>query len=278
VAIIGATTAADIADVQAKLAGTGLFPQVVVVNNVATVTPTLSYLQQFSAVLTWSNLNYASGAALGDVLADYVDGGGGVVTAVFTNTTTTANRFLAGRWDATYQIIPNGGGTTSGAHTIGSIVIPGHPIMDSVSTLTTSSTSFRPTQTVLTSHGSPVSLWDDGKVLAAISTTRARRVDLGLYPPSTSSNSTGWVATTDGARFMANALRYAGRSLVTCYANCDGSTAVPFLNVADFTCFLTKYAAGDAYANCDGSTTAPTLNVADFTCFLTKYAAGCSAP
>jgi hypothetical protein len=60
-----------------------------------------------------------------------------------------------------------------------------------------------------------------------------------------------------------------------CYANCDGSTAAPVLNVADFTCFLQRYAALDAYANCDGSTAAPTLNVADFTCFLQKYAAGC---
>jgi hypothetical protein len=40
-----------------------------------------------------------------------------------------------------------------------------------------------------------------------------------------------------------------------CYANCDGSTASPILNVNDFTCFLNKYASGDAYANCDGSTT-----------------------
>jgi probable HAF family extracellular repeat protein len=60
-----------------------------------------------------------------------------------------------------------------------------------------------------------------------------------------------------------------------CYANCDGSTTAPILNVADFTCFLTKFAAGDPYANCDGSTTEPILNVADFTCFLTKFAAGC---
>jgi serine protease AprX len=60
-----------------------------------------------------------------------------------------------------------------------------------------------------------------------------------------------------------------------CYANCDGSTDAPILNVADFTCFLNKYAAGDAFANCDGSTTAPVLNVADFTCFLNQYSAGC---
>ncbi|MEX2217269.1 MAG: hypothetical protein WD749_00790 [Phycisphaerales bacterium] len=60
-----------------------------------------------------------------------------------------------------------------------------------------------------------------------------------------------------------------------CYANCDGSTQTPVLNVADFGCFLTRYAAGEAYANCDGSTQAPVLNVADFGCFLTRYAAGC---
>jgi hypothetical protein len=59
------------------------------------------------------------------------------------------------------------------------------------------------------------------------------------------------------------------------YANCDGSTTTPVLNVADFTCFLQRYAAGESYANCDGSTTAPVLNVADFTCFLQSYAAGC---
>jgi len=34
-------------------------------------------------------------------------------------------------------------------------------------------------------------------------------------------------------------------------------------------------AAPSCYANCDGSTSAPVLNVADFTCFLQKYAAGC---
>jgi len=61
-----------------------------------------------------------------------------------------------------------------------------------------------------------------------------------------------------------------------CYPNCDGSSVPPILNVSDFICFQTKYAAGDPYANCDGSTTPPILNVSDFICFQTKYAAGCS--
>jgi hypothetical protein len=61
----------------------------------------------------------------------------------------------------------------------------------------------------------------------------------------------------------------------SCYGNCDGSTTAPVLNVADFTCFLQRFAAGESYANCDESTTVPTLNVADFTCFLQRFAAGC---
>jgi len=61
-----------------------------------------------------------------------------------------------------------------------------------------------------------------------------------------------------------------------CYANCDNSTIAPILNVSDFICFQTKYAAGDPYANCDGSTIPPVLNVSDFICYQTKYAAGCT--
>ena len=61
-----------------------------------------------------------------------------------------------------------------------------------------------------------------------------------------------------------------------CYANCDGSTTPPILNVLDFGCFLNQFAAGDTRANCDGSTTVPVLNVLDFGCFLNRFAAGCS--
>jgi hypothetical protein len=69
-----------------------------------------------------------------------------------------------------------------------------------------------------------------------------------------------------------------------CYANCDGSTTPPILNVEDFTCFINQFAAASQlppsqqlthYANCDQSTTPPVLNVEDFTCFINAFAAGC---
>jgi hypothetical protein len=62
---------------------------------------------------------------------------------------------------------------------------------------------------------------------------------------------------------------------MSCYANCDGSTAPPVLNVNDFICFQARFAAGASYANCDGSTAPPILNVNDFVCFQAKFAAGC---
>jgi hypothetical protein len=61
-----------------------------------------------------------------------------------------------------------------------------------------------------------------------------------------------------------------------CYANCDGSTTAPLLNVLDFSCFINAFAAGDPYANCDHSSTPPYLNVLDFACFINRFAAGCS--
>ncbi|MEX2217279.1 MAG: hypothetical protein WD749_00840 [Phycisphaerales bacterium] len=262
---------AQFLDVQSKLQFTGAFPEVVIFN-AARGTPTLQYLQQFKAVITWSNVNYFEADLLGDALADYVDAGGGVVVTPFANSSNTPYRWLLGRWTP-YEIIPSQGGSTGTSTALGGILIPGHPVIDGVSTLSGTNMN-RPTTTAVNAHGQKVALWQDGRTLAAVSTEHPRRVDLGLYPPSADTSAGFW--TGDGARLMANALLYAGRPLGTpCYANCDNSTQPPILNVSDFGCFLTKYAAGDPYANCDASTQAPVLNVSDFGCFLTQYAAGC---
>jgi hypothetical protein len=96
-------------------------------------------------------------------------------------------------------------------------------------------------------------------------------------PVSNANYANSTPATGSGFAILAATLSYPGVGSA-CYANCDHSTGTPFLNVADFTCFLQKFSLGDPYANCDGSTNPPTLNVADFTCFLQKFSIGCSAP
>ena len=62
------------------------------------------------------------------------------------------------------------------------------------------------------------------------------------------------------------------RLSVGCYANCDGSTASPALNVNDFICFQQRFAAAEPVADCDRS---GGLNVLDFVCFQSAFAAGC---
>ena len=86
----------------------------------------------------------------------------------------------------------------------------------------------------------------------------------------------GNVTAYDNFSIAPAAAAGAGHS-AACYANCDGSTTVPCLNVLDFGCFLNAFASNDCYANCDNSTTAPVLNVLDFGCFLNSFAAGCSS-
>jgi hypothetical protein len=70
-------------------------------------------------------------------------------------------------------------------------------------------------------------------------------------------------------------LRVSAGGPAACYANCDGSTNPPILNVLDFICFQGLYAQAHPAANCDGSTNPPILNVLDFICFQSAYATGC---
>jgi hypothetical protein len=90
---------------------------------------------------------------------------------------------------------------------------------------------------------------------------------------------TGWLSygcmITSPAECAGIGGTYVGACDRCCYVNCDESTTPPTLNVADFTCFLQRFAAGDMYANCDGTLQPPILNVADFSCFLVRFAQGC---
>jgi hypothetical protein len=58
-------------------------------------TPTLGDLAPYNCVYTWTNFAYSDNIAMGNVLADFVDGGGVVVLGAFT--TFTGGNFLGGR-------------------------------------------------------------------------------------------------------------------------------------------------------------------------------------
>ena len=288
VAIVAAASsslsAGQFTDPKAKLEGTGLFNSVSLYN-ASTGTPTLAELQQWDAVMVWSNVNFADPNALGDVLADYVDAGGGVVVTIFANTTTTTARIIGGRWKTDgYEVIPSAGGTTSstgGAQSLGNILVPGHPILDGVNSFNGGTTSWRPTTTALVPGATKVAEWTDGKTLVAVG-PKAGRADLGMYPPSGDFVSGWWVSSTDGARLMANALLFTMQK-PGCKGDIDGDgkTCQSDLGVLLAVYGLCEGDPGyNPKANLAASTTCPTnpsqqvIDQADLGVLLADYGCG----
>ncbi|MEM7165415.1 MAG: hypothetical protein AAF581_08125 [Planctomycetota bacterium] len=210
VAIVAAAsaTATDcrFTDTQAKLQSTGLFSQVDIIAT-SVVTPTLQTLANYDACLCWTNTDALDAAAWGDVMADYVDAGGGVVVAVFANSTTGAARRLGGRWQNQpgYEVIVPASGSTTGAATLGTVLVPTHPVMSGIGTIDGGTSSFRPTVSAVTTGSTIIAQWSDGRILVAEG-ANPRRIDLGMYPPSSDCSGSFWNPASDGALLMANAL------------------------------------------------------------------------
>jgi uncharacterized membrane protein len=129
---------------------------------------------------------------------------------------------------------------------------------------------------ILGSNNGESYIWDP---VTGVRDLRAYLVSLGLTDAgawsSLRANRVSWNGTVlagSGHNPQGQPQIWYARIPAFCYANCDGSTTAPAMNVADFTCFLRKFAQNDVYANCDNDAS---LNVADFTCFLEKFAAGC---
>ena len=191
-------------------------------------TPTLNTLLQYDAVLHWTNDSNADSVSLGNVLADYIDAGGGVVVAVFANTSLNPQRYLQGRWIAEdYEVIPSQGGHlegplpgtsgTSGHVSMSSLLEPDHPIFDEVGdvrlnwTTSTGGLRFgdhRPVTTAIHPWARKLALWEDNKTAVAIHENYARRVDLGIHPVSDLVNAGYYDRTSDAGRLIANAMFY----------------------------------------------------------------------
>jgi hypothetical protein len=222
--LLVADTATVTGALRTSLLNTGLLGNVDIHPHATTLpTPTLAQLMQYDAVLTYTNQSYADGAAMGDVLADYVDSGGGVVVAVYAVSTTTANRSLRGRWETGgYDIIPARSGNTTTATSLGTVHLPSHALWNGMTGFSGSTNYARSTTVDAAPHAVRVADWATGGVLAATSTVWPNRVDLNFYPSP-------WHTTTDGARLLANALIVAGTSASTepggcCFA--DGTCQI----------------------------------------------------
>lgn len=195
-------------DVQQKVAAAGSFAQVdAVLIKSGQPTPTLAQLQQYAAVMVYSDATFTDGTALGNVLADYVDTGGGVVVCTFAFGGNLQGRLVTGGYlpfNVASQDQP--GNLTLVAD------LPAHDILNGVGSFNGGTASYHNTGT-LTPGAVQVAHWSNNRPLVGTKETNGHRVvGLNFYPPSSTVRSDFWNTNTQGGLLMANALNWAANS------------------------------------------------------------------
>lgn len=191
-------------EVRATIAASGSFSQVDFFDMRRSI-PSLALLREYKAVLAYDNYTPVTG--VGNVLADYVDQGGGLVISAFAN----ASIPFEGRVNTPeYQVLVPLNQTQGTMLTMGEIAKPEHPIMLGVSGFNGGAASYHSTSTTISPRSYIIASYDNGAPLILakenVGLKKMRRADLNFFPPSSGSYSDFWSASTDGAKIMTNAL------------------------------------------------------------------------
>lgn len=211
VAIYAGAAAPGLPDVQAKVTAAGDFDSVDAFNIDTKNLPTVSDLKAYDAVLVFSNDDFVYPVALGDVLADYVDSGGGVVIATFSFDSNVNDGGLQGRL-ATTGYLPFTLGPNNIASGLSLVpLIPSHPLLDGVTAFNGGDNSYHHAGIDFISGSEQVADWSNGEPLIGALRQSGGGIVVGLnfYPPSGDLASVFWDPETDGDVLMANALLYA---------------------------------------------------------------------
>ena len=171
--------------------------------------PTLAQLIQYRSVLVYSDAPFNDATAVGNVLADYVDAGGGVVLATFAYNNTGDG--LQGRLK-TGGYLPFSTGTQNSGTPLTLVpTLASHPVLNGVASFNGGSSSYH-NSAIATNVGSElIATWSNGQPLVGTKgISQGRVVGLNFYPPSSAVSGDFWTASTDGGLLMANALKYAG--------------------------------------------------------------------
>ena len=131
-----------------------------------TGTPTLSELEAYDVVLTWTNYVYADPVGMGNVLADYVDAGGKVINLMFAMG--THGWQMGGRFMTEGYTAMNGTSLSFATICLGAYD-PTHPIMAGVTNVCE---YYRMLGTYLTTDSSTVASWNDGQLFVATKDNR----------------------------------------------------------------------------------------------------------
>ena len=170
-------------DVRTMLAADGYFESIEGIDARQAV-PTLAQLQQFDAILLWSNYPFVYSEALGDIVAQYWDAGGVVVAVEFSFNQFNGNQIKGrfGDYANGYVLLDNAGrGYTCSNDQLGAVAEPNSPIMAGVAS--GAGHNCRVDVSII-NGGVLVSSWSSTGYPLAVRGVRNGRniVDLNVYP------------------------------------------------------------------------------------------------
>jgi uncharacterized repeat protein (TIGR01451 family) len=198
-------------DVRSKVQATGLLPQVDAFDvRSPNAFPTLEQLSQYDAVMVWGDYGFSDNTAVGDVLADYVDAGGGVVVAVFALDSSSSSYSIQGRLrSGGYLPFVTSYGSSSGS---GLTLVKDddqHPILQGVNSFNSGYSGYYNPSSIA-SGAALIAHWSNGQPLVGVRQTEVGRVvGLNFWPPSSDVAGGNWLASTDGGQLIANACAWA---------------------------------------------------------------------
>jgi hypothetical protein len=172
--------------------------------------PSIAALRRFDSVLVYANVPSSDNNLLGDRLADFVDGGGGVVDMYATSSSIWA---VGGRWaSAGYSGLLPGNITFAGPLTLGGKLYPLHPVLDHVANVNIGSLGAHSDGGVRPGSLELATLSNGRPLAVEHSSGSGRVVSLNYFPASSDTGLGTWDPATDAGRLMANALNHAARS------------------------------------------------------------------
>ncbi len=205
VAVLHASQDTYSQDVILRLEQSMLFDSVTGVD-VAYQTPALAELQNYDSVIVYSDFGFHDAVALGDTLADYIEGGGRVVMAGLAFHKADNELSIKGRYRAEYAPITGAGQAGGDGLTLVPVVV-GDPLLLGVVTFNGGSSSYHNINLTLQPNAEVIANWsNDVPMIVRREVNGARQVALNFYPPSNAAREDLWDASTDGVRVMTNAL------------------------------------------------------------------------
>jgi hypothetical protein len=243
-----------VAQIAQQLQVTGQFSQVDAID-IFSVTPTLALLQQYDSVLLYAEDPVHDPESLGNVLAGYVDSGGGVVRMQWTldsNPERPGTR-IGGRFGGgDYGVLATSGSETYRASELGEISQPDHPLVQGVTSVRSSGSTVSWPITgsvVLARYDDQVPLAAERKLLR--NGLLRTRVDLNLRAVSGDWRHPLWDQSSGAVRLMANALRYVVTPDFLRATSGSGTLAPGTSQTITLTLDTTRLPAGDTMAEAE---------------------------